>query len=103
MSGFARNDSLPISVDNRDDVTHTVTVTITRTDSSDGEPTFEGSVEVPPEERVRLTQIDGVDYSITARSDTGRESQNNPSSSAEAVIIYIGADGKVEITSLATN
>lgn len=102
-SGSGGNDSLPVSVDNRDDVTHTVTVTITQGDISDGEPTFEESVEIPPEERVKVTQIDGVDYSITARSDTGRESQNNPSSSAEAVIIYIGDGGKVEITSLGTN
>lgn len=101
--GFGGNDSLPISVDNRDDTAQTITVTITRGDGSDGEPTFEGGVEVPPKERVEVTQLDGVDYSITARSDTEPESQNSPSSSAEAVIIYVGGGGRVEITSLATN
>ena len=101
--GFGGSDSLPVSVDNRDDTAHTVTVTIRRDDGSEGEPTFEGSVEVAPGERVEVTQIDGIDYSITAKSDTGRESQNSPSSAAEAVIIYVGDGGNVEITSLATN
>ena len=50
-----------------------------------------------------MTQLDGEDYSIIARSDTGRESQNSPSSSAEAVVVYVGDGGTVEITSLATN